>query len=151
MEPTFRLAGSTDLDLLVEFMRAFNAIDAYPFDAQITRAALERFVSDPTLGRVWIIQAVAAPIGYLALTFGFSFEFHGRDAFIDELFVLASYRHQGVGTRAMQFVIEACHDLGVQALHLEVERHNSAAQALYRAFGFTDHDRYLLTRWIVAS
>jgi ribosomal protein S18 acetylase RimI-like enzyme len=36
----------------------------------------------------------------------------------------------------------------VRALHLEVERANTAAQGLYRKFGFADHERYLFTRWI---
>ncbi|HYS78429.1 MAG TPA: hypothetical protein VEO94_06295 [Candidatus Dormibacteraeota bacterium] len=38
--------------------------------------------------------------------------------------------------------------IGVRALHLEMERGNVAAQALYRRHGFADHDRYLMTRWI---
>jgi ribosomal protein S18 acetylase RimI-like enzyme len=145
---TFHLAGKAEIGTLVELMRQFNAIDAYPFDAQITRAALERFIDDPALGRLWLIQAGEVAIGYLALTFGYSFEYHGRDAFIDELYLLPSYRGQGIGTRAIQFAIAACRELGVHALHLEVERHNAAARRLYRRAGFQDHARYLLTRWI---
>jgi GNAT superfamily N-acetyltransferase len=150
-DTAIRLAEQADIDTLVELMRQFNAFDAYPFDAQITRAALERFIGDPALGRLWLIEAGAgarAPIGYLALTFGYSFEYHGRDAFIDELYLLPNYRGQGIGTRAMQFAIAACRDLGVHALHLEVERHNAAARRLYRRAGFAEHDRDLLTRWI---
>lgn len=146
--PTFRLAQQSDIETLVELMRQFNTIDAYPFDAQITRAALERFIDDPALGRLWLIQAGAGTIGYLALTFGYSFEYHGRDAFIDELYLTPGYRGQGIGMRAMQFAIASCRDLGVHALHLEVERHNAAAQRLYRRVGFEEHERYLLTRWI---
>jgi ribosomal protein S18 acetylase RimI-like enzyme len=48
----------------------------------------------------------------------------------------------------MRLVETACRDLGVHAVHLEVERANAAAQGLYRKFGFQDHERYLLTRWI---
>jgi ribosomal protein S18 acetylase RimI-like enzyme len=148
LSPAFRLAEQADIDTLVELMRQFNAIDAYPFDAQVTRAALERFIGDPALGRLWLIQMGDAAIGYLALTFGYSFEYHGRDAFIDELYLLPGYRGQGIGTRAMRFAIAACRELGVHALHLEVERHNAAARRLYRRAGFEEHDRYLLTRWI---
>jgi len=38
--------------------------------------------------------------------------------------------------------------LGVKALHLEVERTNTAAQAFYRKIGFKDHSRYLMTKWL---
>ncbi len=43
---------------------------------------------------------------------------------------------------------QACRELGVRALHLEVERENVEAQALYRRIGYKDHDRYLLTKWV---
>jgi ribosomal protein S18 acetylase RimI-like enzyme len=148
LAPTFRLAGQADIAILVALMRQFNAIDAYPFDEHITRSALEQFIGDPTLGRLWLIQEDDIVIGYLALTFGYSFEYHGRDAFIDELYILPSHRGQGIGTRAMQFVIEAAPGLGVHALHLEVEQQNSAAQRLYRKAGFENHERYLLNRWV---
>ncbi len=148
MSPTFRLAGEADLETLIDFMRQFYAIDAYPFDEPAARRALREFLAEPLFGRVWLIEVDAAPVGYLVLTLGYSLEFHGRDAFIDELFVAPSYRHQGIGKRAMQFVETACRELGVHALHLEVERHNLAAQELYRQFGFEDHDRYLLSKWL---
>jgi hypothetical protein len=38
--------------------------------------------------------------------------------------------------------------LGVNALHVEMERDNLPAQALYRAAGFVDDDSYLMTKWI---
>ncbi len=87
-------------------------------------------------------------MGYVALTFGYSLEFHGRDAFVDELFVRAERRGEGAGTAALGFIMDTCPTLGVHALHLEVERVNTAAQALYRLFGFHDHDGYLMTRWM---
>ena len=148
MEPEFRLANSTDIDKLMEFMRQFYAIDQYLFDEQAARTTLEKIVDDLSLGRVWLINHEDEAIGYLVVTFGYSLEYHGRDAFIDELFVKASHRNLGIGTKAIQFALEACPELGIQALHLEVERSNAAAQALYRKFGFEDHDRFLMTRWI---
>lgn len=148
MEPQFRLANSADIDTIIEFMRQFYAIDDYPFEEQDACIALEDIVRDLSLGRVWLITVGEAAIGYIVVTFGYSLEYRGRDAFIDELFVIASHRNQGVGTKAIQFVLEACPVLGIRALHLEVERPNGAGQTLYRKFGFEDHDRYLMTRWI---
>lgn len=148
MDPTFRLAGEADLETLLGFMRQFYAIDAYPFDEQAARRALSEFLAEPLFGRVWLIEVDAVPVGYVVLTLGYSLEFHGRDAFIDELFVAPAYRHRGIGKRAMQFVETACRALGVHALHLEVERHNTAAQQLYRQSGFEDHDRFLFSKWL---
>ena len=71
-----------------------------------------------------------------------------RDALIDELFIQPEYRGQGIGSRAMAVIEEACRELKVNALHLEVERHKTGAQQLYRKFGLVDQERYLMTKWI---
>jgi ribosomal protein S18 acetylase RimI-like enzyme len=148
VELEFAHAQEGDLTDLLAMMRAFYAIDAYPFDEAIARAALLRLIREPSLGSVWIIRADGHLAGYVVLTLGFSLEFHGRDAFVDELFLLPALRHRGIGTRALRFVEEQCRELGVQALHLEVERGNATAQRLYRGLGFRNHDRYLMTKWI---
>ncbi|MEW6127861.1 MAG: GNAT family N-acetyltransferase [Acidobacteriota bacterium] len=145
----FRSARLTDIEWLLAAMREFYAIDGYPFDEAITRRNLEKFIADETLGKLWLIENDAKPIGYLVLTFSFSFEFRGRDAFLDELFIDAHFRGQGIGKTAMRFLEERCREYGVQALHLEVERENIAAQKLYKQFGFQDHDRYLMTKRLV--
>ena len=145
----FRLASNADLTLLLDFMQQFYAIDQYIFDEDTARSTLQTFISDPSLGRLWLIDEGSQAIGYIALTFGYSLEYHGRDAFVDEFFLLASHRNRGIGTLALQFAHEACQDLGVQAMHLEVEHTNLAAQALYRKMGFELHShRYLMTRWL---
>ena len=146
MELEFCIANDTDIDTLLTFMRQFYAIDQYPLNEQIARTTLACMIRDASLGRVWLIYNRDKAIGYLVITFGYSLEYHGRDAFIDELFIEASYRHQGIGTKVMEFALEACRELGVHALHLEVERTNIAGQKLYRKFGFEDHDRCLLTK-----
>ncbi|GHO97918.1 hypothetical protein KSF_079660 [Reticulibacter mediterranei] len=151
MQPQLRIATSSDLTLLVDFMRQFYAIDKYPFDATIARRVMQQIVEDGSLGRVWLIDYVGAAIGYVVLAFGFSLEYHGRDAFIDELFLLDAYRGQRLGTRILQCVLDACPALGIHALHLEVERSNMAGQRLYRKHGFTEHDRHFLTRMINIS
>jgi GNAT superfamily N-acetyltransferase len=134
--------------MLVAFMRALYAFDHLPFDENIARAALEGILRDHSFGYVWLIQVDGAAIGYVVLTLGYSLEYHGRDAFIDELYIRESHRGHGIGSKTLQFVEDACRALGVQALHLEVERTNTGAQTVYRKAGFVDHDRYLLTKWI---
>jgi ribosomal protein S18 acetylase RimI-like enzyme len=129
-------------------MRQFYAIDHYPFEEKAARSTLKQMIDDSAFGRIWLIAKNGEVIGYVVVTFGFSLEYRGRDAFIDELFIVEDQRNQGVGTKAVQFVIDNCPDLGVRALHLEVERSNVAAQALYRKAGFKDHERYLMTRMI---
>jgi ribosomal protein S18 acetylase RimI-like enzyme len=39
--------------------------------------------------------------------------------------------------------------MGVHAVHLEVDRGNDPAFELYRRTGYEDHDRLLMTKWLV--
>jgi ribosomal protein S18 acetylase RimI-like enzyme len=148
VETTFTTARSADADLLVELMRAFYEFDHIPFDERDGRAALMQLISDERLGRVYLIRSGKETVGYFVLTFGFSLEFKGRDAFVDELFLREEFRGRGIGRRALAFAEDQCRGAGVRALHLEVERANTNAQGLYRRAGFKDHDRYLMTKWI---
>ena len=97
---------------------------------------------------VHLVSSRNEVIGYIVLTFGFSLEFHGRDAFLDELYLSEEYRGKGIGEASLGFVEALCQREGIKALHLEVERRNRRAQELYRQAGYQDHDRYLLTKWL---
>ncbi len=129
---------------MIEVYHAFDHLD---FDQKMTEKLLQELISTPHLGRLWMIQIDQEIVGYLLLTFGFSIEFKGRDAFIDELFVKETYRNQGVGRRAIELVLEEAKVLNVKAIHLEVERKNANALHLYQDCGFVDHERGLMTYW----
>lgn len=148
MELTFKRAASDDLDEILIFMRGLYQFDHIALDETAARTALTNLIANESFGRVWLIYSEGEAIGYVVLTLGYSLEFHGRDAFIDELYVRESHRGRGVGMSTIKFVEEACRALGVEALHLEVERDNTRAQGVYRKAGFADHDRYLLTKWL---
>jgi ribosomal protein S18 acetylase RimI-like enzyme len=97
---------------------------------------------------LWLIcrQSEAGPIGYIILTVGFSFEFGGHDAFIDELYVSPEHRRKGVGRTAIKFLEARAVQMGVRAVHLEVSRDNPAAIELYSRCGYASHDRHLMTK-----
>lgn len=148
MEPEFKIAEESDIDLLLELMREFYEYDRIPYDRAIARAALDGIINDGNQGSVWLIGASGETVGYAALTFGYSLEYHGRDAFLDELFIREPHRRKGIGKQVLKFVEKNCSELGIRGLHLVVERKNTNAQNFYRAFGFQTQDRYLMTRWI---
>ena len=152
-EPTFLTVQVKDLDTLLVFMEELFLEDRLPdqreFDSTRARSALEGLVHNPSYGGIWLICDGEAPVGYLALTLGYSLEFHGRDAFIDELYIRPPYRGRGWGTRAMEHAEAIAKSMNIRAIHLEVGHGNIAAQAFYRKAGYTDHDRYLMTKWIL--
>lgn len=146
--PTFRPATPADVEPLLRLVEAFHSEDGYPFREEEARINLLRLLAEPQLGRLWVADEAGALAGYLVLAFGFSLEFRGRDAFIDELYVVPSLRGRGLGKQALALAEAACRELGVRALHLEVERDNEEGLGLYRKTGFVDHDRYLMTKWL---
>ncbi len=148
MEITFKSADASHIDLLVEMMREFYVHEHLPLDEPAALSALRQILADASLGRAYLMLSGADVAGYIVLTFGFSLEYHGRDALIDEIYVRESYRGRGIGKRGIQFVEGVCREHEVRALHLEVARANTNAQAVYRRAGFIDHDRYLMTKWV---
>jgi ribosomal protein S18 acetylase RimI-like enzyme len=141
-----RLAQLADLEAILAFHRDFFEKDHYPFHEEETRANLALLLSDPSLGRVFVIEEGGTATGYLVLTFGFSLEFSGRNALVDELYVAPGHRGHGHGTRALAAAEELCRELGIRAIHLVVERYKEAAQALYRRVGFVAYERNVMTK-----
>ncbi len=129
-------------------MQEFYACEHLPFDEAVARAAVQEILNNKSFGYIYLIVPDDKIVGYIVLTFGFSLEFHGRDALADELYIREPYRGKGIGTKTLEFVQDVCRQEGIHALHLEADRGNIHAQELYRKSGFKDHDRYLLTKWL---
>ena len=143
---SFRPSTIADLERLLTLQQQYYAEDGYPFAPSAARTAWEQLLNEPSLGRVWVAEDGATLVAYAVVTFGYSLEDRGRDAVLDELFVVPRYRHRGLGRAALDTLEGACEALGVQALHLVVERKKETAIELYRARGFVGHDRYLMTK-----
>lgn len=143
---TVDLASKEDCPVLLKMMEAFYAIDAYPFDLTLSANNLEQFLNEPNWGRIWLIKYKKSTIGYVALTYGFSFEFGGRYALIDEFYIQDSFRNKGFGKKTLSYIIEQSEQLGLASLQLEVERTNSIGKSLYEKLGFSETGRFLLVK-----
>jgi GNAT superfamily N-acetyltransferase len=133
---------------MLEFMREYYAFDGHAFDELRARTALLAFLHDSSFGQAWLICDQDTPVGYVVLTLGYSLEYLGRDAFIDEFFLRESHRSRGWGRKTMEFVEEHARSLAVRSIHLEVVRANRNALEVYRKLGFRDHEHHLMTKWI---
>ncbi len=149
-ELTIREATLQDEGDLLRMMRLIDkqAPALIKFDETALGVALRQFLGLPAFGRVWLLCEGSKTVGYVVLTVGFSFEFRGHDAFIDELYIDAAYRRRGYGRRALAFAEEKAREMGVNAVHLEVDRGNDPALELYRRTGYLDHHRFLMTKWL---
>jgi GNAT superfamily N-acetyltransferase len=148
MDAAFRIAGPNDLEILLPLVREFWVIERLAFVEASVRRALAGILTNAEYGRVVVIELESQPIGYCVLTWGYSLEHLGRDAFIDELYLREQYQGRGIGVRALEHVVALCKERGVGALHLEVDHVNPRARALYERNGFVAHERALMTRLI---
>ena len=141
MATTYRPVLASDIDLIIAMMHEFYAIDGYPIDEHRTRQLFAEFIGNEVLGKVWLVESDGGIVGYVILTLIFSFEFGGKIAFVDELYVSDRARGQGIGTETIDFIKAEAILLDVKILYLEVEHHNTLAQKLYLSAGFESHKR----------
>lgn len=141
-------ASAGDLDRCLGMMQDFYFLENYSFDRVTAMNNFREFISSDHLGKFWLIGSEHEIIGYLILTFGYSFEYGGRDAFIDELFLKEAYRGKGLGMEVLDQLHSKAKVLGVNAVHLEVENRNAVGNSLYVKSGFRRNDRSLLTKRI---
>lgn len=143
-QPQFKPFEIADAPAVVAMMEAFYAIDNYPIDAVIANSLFLEFTQNESLGRGWTIVLNGEVVGYFILTFVFSFEYKGRIAFLDELFISPLARGKGLGKHALDFMAAQARELSVKIVYLEIENHNQAARKLYLSKNFTVHNRGLM-------
>ena len=143
-----RTATAADSPTILDLMRELYEHEGIPFDRTVASEALGCLLETPALGEVRLMLEDEEIVGYFALTFGYSLEFHGRFLLLDEMYIRDDYRGRGLGREALEAVEEICRERGIKALRLEVEESNLHAQTLYRSSGFESHDRHLMTKWL---
>jgi ribosomal protein S18 acetylase RimI-like enzyme len=142
-----RSANTGDIDRILGLSRQLYSEDGeVPFDLARASTALGALVGDGRLGVVLVAEERGEVVGFLALAWGFSLESGGKDAFVDELYVVSDRRGCGIGTALLGAAEAACATSGAGALNLVVEHSNIGAERLYRRLGFTGRGVSLLTK-----
>ena len=139
-------AAPNSLAELLPLIDAFQREEGYASDDDALRATVSELLGNAQRGSVLIARESGGAIGYAALCFGYSIEFRGRDAFVDELFVTPDARGRGLGRALLRALEAEARANGVRQLHLEVEHGNEGARRLYLAEGFAATGRELLTK-----
>lgn len=145
----FKILELTQIESITSLMQDFYAIDNYPIDIEVSKKLFQEFISDENLGKAFLIchsdeGRTSELVGYVILTYVFSFEYKGRIAFLDELYIKENFRGKGIGKQTIDFIKEQASNQNVKLIYLEVENHNQNAQKLYLANDFEVHNRKLL-------
>ena len=143
MDVRLQIAGKKDLHLLLDYVRAYHEFEGIE-DSNEVASSIRPLLERNDSGRIWLDQTESGPVGYIAVCFDYSIEFAGRDAFIDEMFIVPKQRAKGIGKAALRLLRSEAESLGVKALHLEVARTNERAQRLYASAGFQAREQFFL-------
>jgi ribosomal protein S18 acetylase RimI-like enzyme len=127
-----REAISEEVDTLVDFVGRYYAFDGIPFHPFDVRRSLLQLVSDPRLGKAFILQV---------RTIGFDHEVGGRIGTITDFYLDPAFRRRGIGTETLARLEKEAIKLGLEALELQVVNDNGPARGLYRKMGFQAADR----------
>jgi ribosomal protein S18 acetylase RimI-like enzyme len=144
-------ANLRDLPEIMAMMTDFHSDDRLPWHPGEVQRTICELLANEAFGTFWLIDLDGQSIGFLVLTFGFSLEFHGRVAFIDEFYIRPEFRGQGIGARALHQMVGYCARHGVRTVHLEVEHSNPRVRRLYEREGFQDRGFYILSKWITPA
>lgn len=148
MEIRIQQATIADLTILLPIIEKFYYDFGYQFETAQHTTVVQQFIMNEQLGSIWIITTEEEFIGYIALTYGFTFGYGGRDALIDEFYILESYRNRGLGSRVLDKIKQEIIQLGFVALNLQIESSHDRAVELYTRAGFRDIERKTLT-WFI--
>jgi ribosomal protein S18 acetylase RimI-like enzyme len=149
MTTAIHLATLDDAPRLLPLIAASHSEYGLDLDDRAREAALLPLLQGSPLGAVWLLGLAKAPTGYVIITFGWSMELGGMDAFVDELYVRPKVRKRGIASEALTTISHSLGEVGVKALHLEVDKSDEATQRLYRRARFEARDRFsLMTRML---
>jgi len=107
-------------------------------------ATIDFFIAHPLRGRIVLFSDAEIIHGYALLVPYWSNEFGGTILFVDEIFVIAEARNQGIGRSFFKFLDET-RPFDAVALGLEVSPDNVGARRLYESLGFRQRGTSFLT------
>lgn len=147
----FKPLQASETGLIVDMMQAFYAIDNYTISPEISRRNFDLFIRDPDLGQAFLIKQGEEVLGYMIIVYFFSFEFQGRVALLDELYLNSHARGKGLGKKAVRFAERFALSHDCKLMLLEVEAHNERAIKLYEGEGLVLHPRQFMRKNIASD
>ncbi|MGB5135472.1 MAG: GNAT family N-acetyltransferase [Prochlorococcaceae cyanobacterium] len=138
-----RQAVLADLQLLAPLLDAYRVFYGSGSDVEAAKRFLhERFNNGESVLFIAITEDTA--VGFCQLYPSFSSVSLARTFILNDLYVMESYRKQGIGTLLLEKAAEFSKELGAIRLSLSTAITNRAAQSLYEQAGWIrDQDFYV--------
>ena len=135
-----RQAVPADLEALLWLLTNFSEEAGTNFGREHLLAGLEPLLSNQGLGLVFVAELDIVLVGYAVIGWGWGIESGGKEALIDEVFVLKNHRNQGIGAKMLSEVMTQLERHNTKAVFLETEAQNPNSRKLYQNLGFETED-----------
>jgi len=141
-----RPAALAEVPTLLVMMADFNRLEQIAWHEAEVEAALRTLLSQPEVGAVCLLETAGEDAGYFVVTWSYDLEWHGRDAFLTELYLRSELRGRGLAAAALAHVEACAVEGGARALHLAVRPENVVATRAYLHAGFERVERVMMSK-----
>ena len=119
-----RQAVPADLEALLWLLTSFSKEAGTNLGREHLLAGLEPMLNNQELGLVFVAELETMLVGYAVIGWGWGIESGGKEALIDEVFVLKNRRNQGIGAKMLTEVMAHLEKHNTKAVFLETEAQN---------------------------
>lgn len=135
MKTEFKLYEKNDYQDLLKMIISLYREDpaGEPIDEEKINRTIAEYRQNPEKVSIYMLQRKKENIGYAILVYFWSNEYGGNIITIDELYVRAAYRSQGIATEFFSFLEQMENKAAFQ---LETTPANQRALEYYRRLGF---------------
>ena len=132
---TIRKMAADDRDCVINMMRVFYASDAVSTNGsdEIFENDFKNCINNSPYLEGYVFEKDGKTVGYGMLAKSFSTEFGKPCIWIEDIYILPEYRHQGIGTAFLSFAQKSYPEA---IIRLEAEPENKNAVAAYKKSGF---------------
>ncbi|MBY5974055.1 GNAT family N-acetyltransferase [Ferrimonas balearica] len=130
------LAREGDETRLLPMLRACHTELGLQSEEWALREAMAPILEGAPHGAIYIAGPARAPIGYAAISFGWSLVAGGLSAELDEIWVRPAIRGRGIGGELLSTLPRALSAAGLRRLRLQVPGPDHALARLARAAGY---------------
>ncbi|MDH2434470.1 GNAT family N-acetyltransferase [Pokkaliibacter sp. MBI-7] len=132
-----RKATTSDIKLLAELMMQFNAEESIINSPSQVSAAISSAFLHPELVSSYIAHSAGTTIGYINVTYTYSFEFMGIEVAIDEIFILPQHRRSGAASRLISQIESEAKKLGAVVISGDIADNKPWLKSFYVRNGFS--------------
>lgn len=139
-------AQINEVERVSQFVRLYYEEDQLDYNPKV-QSAISQLLEHPDWGGYWKILADQEWIGLIGFTYAFDSEVGGRLGIVTDFYIEPASRGQGIGSKALQLLLEQARSMALNQVGLVVLRHNTRVRRLYEAAGFStepDRDWYWL-------